>query len=444
MPADRTQATPLTVDEINALTRRGVWSRLAFSTLVGAIACTVISWKLVGGWLGTVIVWEFLVRRALERWTAPASREDKSEKSLRRLAAVHAIGAAIYASIAALGFLSQTTIGAELAMGWIAGAAIHTFVYFSNRRSLLFANLAAPALVGLAMPAIAAGAPTVEALLSTLLTLTLVASASVFATDRNALLAHLASQINARRAAEEANAAKTQFLKTISHELRTPLNAVIGYSELLQEELSEFGAERQRLDAGHINHAGKQLLGLINDMLQLSQQEANAPLLHLDQIDPKVVLHEIETEARTLAAQQGNRLELSVGELPTIILDSARLKDCLTKLVSNACKFTKDGVITLRVWTEAKHVLFEVADTGIGIEPSMLVGIFEPLTQVDASMTRVFEGAGLGLAVARRNARLLGGDISAESTPGRGSAFTLCLPLVLANATTSPADKAAA
>ena len=433
----------LTVGEINALTNRGVWTRLAFSAFVAATACSVISWRVVGAWLSAVLVWELFLRPALERRAVPASADDTSEQSLLRLASVHALGATLYAIISVLGFLSQTTLGAQIAMGWIAGAAIHSFVYFSNRRPLLLANLSAPIVAALVTPSVAAGALTWHAALSTLLTLALVASAAVFATDRNALLVNLSKQIDARRAAEEANAAKTQFLKTISHELRTPLNAVIGYSELLEEELSEMGAHRQREDASQIRLAGKNLLTLINDILQLSQHQANAPLLQLDEIDLGSVLREIEAAAIGLAAERGNRFILEAAPVQRCVLDRLKLTQCVSKLVSNACKFTEDGLITLRVWAEEEHIVFEVTDTGIGMAAETRANLFEPFTQPDGSLSRKYGGAGLGLAVARKNARLMGGDIAVESEPGRGSAFTLRLPLS-ARAGHEPAQRAAA
>ncbi|MES1199353.1 MAG: HAMP domain-containing sensor histidine kinase [Pseudomonadota bacterium] len=415
--------------EINALTQRGIWSRLGFSAFVAAIACTVVPWHLVTAWLGVVLLWEFVVRRAIERWTKPASADDRSEHSLRKVAAVHALGAAIYATLGALGFLSHTMLGAQIAMGWITGAAIHAFVYFSNRRTLLLADLSGPIFVALALPTIAAGGFAWSAVLSTVVTLALLASAAVFATDRNALLAHLSTQIAARRAAEEANAAKTQFLNTISHELRTPLNAVIGYSEMLEEDLAEMGAEQQRADATHIRIAGRHLLTLINDILQLSRQEANAPLVKHVETDLPALVAEIETMARALAAERGNRFTLEAALPPAAILDRIKLTDCLFKLISNAAKFTQDGLITLRVWTETGRIIFELTDTGVGMAPATRANVFEPFFQSDGSMTRRHEGAGLGLAVARKNARLMGGDISVESELGRGSTFTLWLPL---------------
>jgi signal transduction histidine kinase len=419
----------LSVREINALTQRGLASRLGFSAFVAAIACAVIPWRVLALWLGAVLIWELFGRRLLERWTAPARADDRSERSLRKLALVHAIGAAIYASMGALGFLSETSLGSQIAMGWIVGAAIHAFVYFSNRRTLLLANLTPPICVALAAPSLAAGGLGLEAALSTIVSFTLLASAAVFATDRNALLAHLSTQIAARRSAEQANAAKTQFLKTISHELRTPLNTVIGYSEMLEEDLADMGAHRQRDDAAHIRTAGKQLLLLINDILQLSQREANAPLLNDVEIDIPSLLAEIEAMAHTLCSERGNSFVLENAVLRRAVIDRIKLRECLNRLVGNACKFTCGGRITLLVWTEAGRILFEVTDTGIGIASAAQANLFQPFMQADGSMTRRHEGAGVGLAVARKNARLMGGDILAESVLGRGSTFTLWLPL---------------
>ena len=211
--------------------------------------------------------------------------------------------------------------------------------------------------------------------------------------------------------------------------MRTPLNAVIGYSEMLEEDLADMGADPQRADAAHIRAAGKHLLALINDILQLSQQEADAPLLERAEIDLAALLTEIEAMARAIAAERGNRFVLEAPTLAPATLDRIKLKDCLLKLISNAGKLTKDGVIVLRVWTETDRIMFEVIDTGIGMASGTRAKLFEAFAQSDGSLTRKYDGAGLGLAVARKNARLMGGDISVESELGRGSDFTLWLPL---------------
>lgn len=418
----------LTVAELNALTRRGIWSRLGFSAFVAAIACSVIDWHTIGIWLAAVVSWEFIVRRQLETWTLPASASDISEKALVKLAAVHCFGGSLYATIAALGFLSDSVLGGQIAMGWIAGAAIHSFVYFSNRRALLLANLTGPVISALFFPTIAAGGFSWTGMLSTLLTLTLVASSAVFATDRNVLLGHLTQQINARRAAEEANAAQTQFLRTVSHELRTPLNAIIGYAELLEEDLSTPGAQPRRQDAAHISHAGKHLLSLINDILHLAQREANAPLLELDTTDLDAVIRELTVSARELCAAQSNRFLVEAATIPPVIVDRVKLTQCLEKLLNHACTSTRGGLITLRMQKDEERLIFEVSDTGPGMTSQAVANVFEPFAQPNGDL-RGDSGTGLGLAVARKNARLMGGDMSAESVLGKGSIFTLWLPL---------------
>lgn len=422
-----THALVLTVGELNALTRRGIWSRLGFSSFVAAIACSIIDWRVISAWLVAVVIWELIVRRRLETWTLPASASDTSDRALVKLSAVHGFGGALYATVAALGFLSDHSLGGQIAMGWIAGAAIHSFVYFSNRRVLLFANLAGPVIVALVFPTIAAGGLAWAGILSTLLTLTLVASSAVFATDRNALLAHLTQQINARRAAEEANAAKTQFLRTVSHELRTPLNAIIGYAELLEEDLSALDGQ-QRQDAAHISRAGKHLLSLINDILHLAQREANAPLLELDTTDLDALLRELTVTARELCAEHANGFKVEAATIEPVIVDRLKLTQCLERLLTHACTSTHGGLITLRMHKDAERLIFEVSDTGVGMAPEITENLFEPFVQPDGGL-HSDDDTGLGLAVARKNARLMGGDISAESVRGKGSVFTLWLPL---------------
>jgi signal transduction histidine kinase len=276
--APEDHAILLTVSEINALTQRGLWARLGFSAFVGAIACAVVSWPALALWFAGVLLWEGVGRRPLERWAEPLHGDDRTEHALRKLALVHASGALIYAALPVLAYLSHTTLGAQIAMGWIAGAAIHAFVYFSNRRLLLIANLAAPVAAAVAAPMLAAGGLDWQAMLGGLVTLTLLAASAVFATDRNALLERLSAQISARRAEEHASALRAEILASMTHALRTPLNSVIGYAEMLEEDLAESGEAQQRIDAAEIAAASRRLLVLINDIPRLLRQgESDEP-----------------------------------------------------------------------------------------------------------------------------------------------------------------------
>ncbi len=234
----------------------------------------------------------------------------------------------------------------------------------------------------------------------------------------------------AKEAAEAASRAKSTFLANMSHELRTPLSAIIGYSELLQEEIRDLGYRAFIPDLEKIRHAGDQLLAVISDILDLSKIEAGRMELHLEAFDLEALIEDVVSTSRPLAEQNGNVLYLQSGEnLGTIYADPARVRQILLNLLSNAAKFTHQGDITLSVWRGDEEVLFQVADTGIGIPPDRLEDIFEPFVQADGSTTRRYGGSGLGLAISRRFCEMMGGTITVESTPGEGSTFTVRMPV---------------
>ncbi|HMA37512.1 MAG TPA: response regulator, partial [Chloroflexia bacterium] len=242
-----------------------------------------------------------------------------------------------------------------------------------------------------------------------------------------------AALLQAKDAAEAASRTKSLFLANMSHELRTPLNAVIGYSEILLYDARAAGSTALVPDLEKIRAAGKHLLGLINDILDLSKIEAGKMQIQYEFVPLGALLAEVTTTVAPLVAKNNNRLVVEAGADPDgLETDPTKLRQSLLNLLSNASKFTTDGTITLRVRHEhdaaGPWVCFEVTDTGIGMSPEQQAQLFEDFQQADASTTRQYGGTGLGLALSRRLSRLLGGDITVTSRPGQGSTFTIRLP----------------
>ena len=242
----------------------------------------------------------------------------------------------------------------------------------------------------------------------------------------------------ARDAAEEHSRAKSRFLANMSHELRTPLSAVIGYSEMLEEEAEELGQESLLKDLGKIKSNAQHLLGLINDVLDLSKVEAEKMDLDPEDIDVADFATDAAGTVDALVGKRGNVLVLDItGDVGRARTDAVKLRQCLFNLLSNAAKFTEGGTITLRVGRETgiegDRLRFTVEDTGIGMSPEQVGRLFERFTQADETTTRRFGGTGLGRALSRAFAQLMGGDITVESVEGRGTSFTLRVPALAPN-----------
>jgi GAF domain-containing protein/CheY-like chemotaxis protein len=249
------------------------------------------------------------------------------------------------------------------------------------------------------------------------------------------------------RQLELADRHKSEFLANMSHELRTPLNAIIGYSEMLQEDAADLGAEQFTEDLGRINAAGKHLLELINAVLDLSKIEAGKMELYLETFDVAGLIRDIAAVIQPLAGKNANRLEVRCPpETGTMRADLTKVRQALFNLLSNACKFTDRGTVGLAVARETidgrDFMAFRVSDTGIGMTPEQLTRLFEAFSQADAATTRRYGGTGLGLALSRRLCRMMGGDVTVESVAGQGSTFTIRLPVLVAEAAGAPAAAA--
>src|SRR5271167_75882 len=221
---------------------------------------------------------------------------------------------------------------------------------------------------------------------------------------------------------------KSAFLASMSHELRTPLNAIIGYSEMLHETAQDEGQDEFLPDLAKIRDAGRHLLGLINDILDLSKIEAGKMDLYLEEVDLAGLVEEVRSIVEPLVTANANRLEiLCPGTLGTLYTDRTKLKQSLLNLLSNAGKFTHDGLVNLEVRPAPAEISFIVSDTGIGMTEEQQGRLFQAFSQADASTTRQYGGTGLGLAISKHFCEMLGGSIAVESVPGQGSTFTITL-----------------
>jgi GAF domain-containing protein len=234
------------------------------------------------------------------------------------------------------------------------------------------------------------------------------------------------------RQLQQASEHKSQFVASMSHELRTPLNAIIGLTEMMVKNAARFGTEKAQEPLQRVNRAGTHLLGLINQVLDLSKIEAGKLELNPQTVQLAPLIDDVVDTARQLAEQNKNRLVVEVHEdLGAITVDPMRLRQILLNLLSNACKFTKEGEVKLRasrVSNGSHWIELSVSDTGIGMTPEQQAKLFEEFSQADASTAQRFGGTGLGLAITRKLARMMGSDVTVTSEPGKGSVFTLRLP----------------
>jgi signal transduction histidine kinase/DNA-binding response OmpR family regulator len=250
--------------------------------------------------------------------------------------------------------------------------------------------------------------------------------------------------IQSEQRARAATQAKSRFLANMSHELRTPLNAIIGYSEMLQEEAEDAGQESFIPDLRKVTRAGRHLLELINDVLDLSKIEAGKMELYLETFDIPSMIEEVCATVQPLAQKNANTIEVRCpADLGAMRADLTKVRQALFNLLSNASKFTKNGKIMIEAAREipsnnGQWIIFRVSDTGIGMTPDQLAHVFEAFSQADASTLRNFGGTGLGLTITKTFCEMMGGDVAVTSQPGHGSVFTIRLPAEVRDSTAEP------
>jgi adenylate cyclase len=255
--------------------------------------------------------------------------------------------------------------------------------------------------------------------------------------EREAQLAHLVHELEiARDAAQEASRTKSSFLANMSHELRTPLNAIIGVTEMLQEDARDLKRDDELEPLDRVLRAARHLLALINDILDLSKIEAGKMDVHLESFPVATLIDDVATTVEPMAAKNGNKIVVKHGPIGSIYADQMRVRQALLNLVSNASKFTSNGTVTISSATSdgsgSERLEIAVEDTGIGMTPEQLGKLFQEFSQADSSTTRKYGGTGLGLAISRRFCQMMGGDITVDSELGKGSRFTIVLPMQVA------------
>jgi urea transport system substrate-binding protein len=417
------------------------------ASLIGLFVILVlITWMAVGvGWMGSVEIKNYLL--VIKTASAPAGVSEAAMAVLvqQTLAVVSRtqhwlLGALVLSSIAGIvGFVSVSAILRNL--GLLRETAEQMASGDLTARSPVVSNDA----IGVLSSTLNTMAQQISSLLSGL-------------EMRQRQLEERSAQLEvAKNAAEAANRAKSSFLANMTHELRTPLNAIIGYSELLQEEALELGEEEFVMDLASINIAGKQLLNIISDILDISKIEAGKMTLFLETFEVWNLIEQVVTTVQPMVGKNGNTLIVNCDRnIGTIYADSSKLRQALLNLVSNAAKFTDQGKITINVWKEEGEVLpldnseelsaarsrsqmpsivFQVTDTGIGMTEDQVSRLFGAFAQADDSTSRRYGGTGLGLTISRKFCQMMGGDITLESKFDCGSTFTIRLPVVVESQT---------
>jgi two-component system sensor histidine kinase/response regulator len=239
--------------------------------------------------------------------------------------------------------------------------------------------------------------------------------------------------VAALAAAEESNRCKREFLSTMGHELRTPLNAIIGYSEMLEQDAREYQLPPMVASLQKVQKATRHLLGLINDILDMSKIESGKMDIHIEPVAIGEMARDVVGLVSPLSQQNRNKVELKVeSEDLRMAADAIKFQQCLLNLVGNACKFTADGTISVAVNREVagddEWIHWSVRDTGIGIDPAHFDQLFQPFTQLDSKLTRKYGGTGLGLAISHRLCEMMGAKLDVQSELGKGSEFTIRIP----------------
>lgn len=426
---------------------RELKTRIALAGFIGATAWLIApsAWPL--WWFAAVLATQALDWAVFSRFRRrPDWNPDRAYLVLS--CATTAFGVAVYSAVAAYLWFAGGDVGRVFAMVQVAGGLLHVSLHMHHARPILISAVAPHGTYFLSLPIVSAiltgrWQDLLIALGCLLYMSHLVVAVRQSSTTTEILRTANQSALDARRKAEVASAAKSDFLAVISHEIRTPMNAVISAANLLR---------RTRLDGEQREHvsmlidAGDVLMGLLNDVLDVSKIEAGKMELEVADMDVRARLTALRRLWEPRAMANGVRLKVMVApEVPEAVrTDPLRFQQILFNLISNAVKFTNSGEIAVSVDWDGARMKVAVADSGCGIPADRLAYVFNSFEQADAGTTRRYGGTGLGLSISRKLARMMGGDLSVASTEGQGSVFTLDLPLqTAARAPVEPARAAA-
>jgi len=417
--------------------RASQWKLRFFVGVFIGVAAGLLThaWGAVLAWLACMLATQALSHRVLDKTAIAAATPDRLKRIERRGAGTVFLATISYSAIAPVLCLWGDVTGTVFAVLFVGGALLHVAMYVQPLRLITLASVV-PHTLMLFVVAVA-GVWMHDQSLRHILIMTF-AVVLFCVTVRSAYMVidvHVQKvrvahddAVQAAQLAEDANRAKSDFLAAMSHELRTPLNAVIGYSEIIEEDMAEHGLNGSVSDVQRVQSAARHLLSLIDEILDLSKIEAGKLSTDRQLVDIDRVLDEVRDFVQPATAKKGLAF---VCDLPAPIgiamTDGTRLRQCLLNLTSNAVKFTHSGRVVLRAERQGDRLRFTITDTGIGMSEEQLGRIFRPFEQADASTTRRFGGTGLGLAITQRLARLLGGDVAVRSTVGAGSTFTLTI-----------------
>ena len=413
-----------------AISRGGQGVR--FATIVVASLPAII---LLGApgllvWLAALLLWDGVGVGQLKRhWIMPALERGDIRGARLRRASMVLFGLSLTQALPLTAWSVGGAFGTAVAAAWLLCAAIQVFVYYTHDRLSLVLGIAPVILCALVGPSLNAGLSWESAAIS-LFMLFGIGAGAAFVGRSDALIAQAAEQAAARKSAEASSFAKSRFIANMHHELRTPLNAIIGYTEMMREAAEEDGRRADIADLDRVLAAAHLQLTMMNDLLAFAELQDGRSQLEITEFDASLLLRETAEALRAGIETNGNTLIMAFGSnLAAIRSDAKKVRHCVEHLLSNAGKFTRDGQVVLRAACEREPsgdwLVISVQDNGAGIPPNRIKAIFEPFTQLDESMTRTADGAGVGLAISARTARLFGGNVSVESAPGCGSTFTL-------------------